>query len=88
MAPENNVDGYVDGDDLVFTRDCARHCGRRLEIRAKMDDFKDWKMGKLIQQAFPYLTAAQRETLITGICDKCWETMYGEEAINEFTRRR
>ena len=35
--------------------------------------------GSLIQNAFPTLTPSQRELLITGICDDCWDKMFKTE---------
>jgi hypothetical protein len=34
-----------------------------------------WQAGEYIQNAFPLLTANQREILMTGICPKCWDAM-------------
>jgi hypothetical protein len=31
--------------------------------------------GALIQDAFPNFTPSQREFIMTGICDKCWDNM-------------
>lgn len=31
--------------------------------------------GALIQNAFPRFTAEEREFLLTGICDDCWNKM-------------
>lgn len=42
-------------------------------------DFYAWQSGKLAQDAFPYLTAEEREMLISGICSDCWDKMFGEE---------
>lgn len=41
-------------------------------LRVKKGDYDKWVGGTNIQQAFPYLTADERETMITGICPKCW----------------
>ena len=38
-----------------------------------------WKEGGLIQDVFPELDSSQREALITGICDDCWDTMFLEK---------
>ena len=46
-----------------------------LEVVAK--DLEDWKSGTLIQRALPYLSPGERELLISGTCDGCWEAMFG-----------
>lgn len=35
--------------------------------------------GASIQHQLSYLTAEQREMLITGYCDKAWNKIFGEE---------
>ena len=32
-----------------------------------------------IQDIFPYLTPAERELLISGICGECWQKLFGGE---------
>jgi len=36
-----------------------------------------WQAGTLIQDAFPNLTAGEREFLKTGITDEDWDAMFG-----------
>lgn len=40
-------------------------------------DYGDWQNGKHAQDAFPYLSANEREMLISGICPDCWDKMFG-----------
>lgn len=54
-------------------------CGRDYEIEVNEEDYWDWQDGELVQNAFPYLSAAEREMLISGICPKCWEKTFGGE---------
>lgn len=42
-------------------------------------DVTRWQSGTLIQDAFPYLTPAERERLITGYCPECWDFIFGED---------
>ena len=39
-------------------------------------DYYDWQEGKLAQDAFPYLSAGDRELLVSGICPLCWDRMF------------
>jgi hypothetical protein len=39
------------------------------------DDYARWKAGALIQKAFPRMSASDREALITGYCDECWNRL-------------
>lgn len=43
------------------------------------EDLRRWKSGVLVQKAFPYLKPAERELLISGFCDSCFESMFGDE---------
>lgn len=52
-------------------------CGKGHEILVNEDDYYDWDDGKLAQEAFPYLSAEEREMLISGICPTCWDKMFG-----------
>lgn len=56
------------------------HCGccnKDHYVLVKKEDYEKYKNGALVQNAFPYLSAAEREMLITGICDACWKKMFG-----------
>ncbi len=54
-------------------------CGHAHEVEVNEMDYWDWKDGALVQDAFPYLSANEREILISGICPFCWDNMFGEE---------
>lgn len=41
-------------------------------------DYADFVLGKHAQNAFPYLTADERELLITSMCLDCIEEMYAD----------
>jgi hypothetical protein len=41
--------------------------------------FDAWDSGELIQNAFPTLSADEREFIKTGILPKEWDAMFGEE---------
>jgi len=54
----------------------CRHCGETHHMLAANEDLEAWENGELIQDALPYLTAGERELLISGTCDDCWEKMF------------
>lgn len=55
-------------------------CGHANEIAVNEEDYFDWAFdGALVQDAFPYLSADEREMLISGICPTCWEKSFGGE---------
>lgn len=52
-------------------------CGKEHSVEVDFDNFMQWKMGALIQNAMPELNATQREQLISGICPNCQERIFG-----------
>ena len=52
-------------------------CGRANEVAVNEEDYWAWDDGELAQVAFPYLSANEREALISGICPTCWDKMFG-----------
>ena len=51
-------------------------CGHAHEIEVNEMDYWDWEDGMCAQDAFPYLSADEREMLISGICPTCWDKMF------------
>ena len=55
-------------------------CIRDRHITVGNADLDAWQNGTLIQDAMPYLSADDREILISGICGECFDNMFaGEE---------
>jgi len=44
-------------------------------VLVKGEQLDKWQSGTLIQDAFPLLSADERELLMTGICPECWNKM-------------
>lgn len=49
---------------------------RPFTVTVKLADMNRWLNGELIQNAFPYLTADEREVCMTGIDNISWEEMF------------
>ena len=59
-------------------------CGHANEIAVNEEDYFDWAFdGVLVQNAFPYLSANEREMLVSGICPTCWEKTFGDSDEEE-----
>ena len=54
-------------------------CAEAQHISVGIADVDAWENGALIQDAMPYLSADDREILISGICGKCFDKIYGVE---------
>jgi len=63
----------------IVAVDCIQ-CKETQHITTKTEDLDSWENGELIQNAMPYLTADEREVLISGICGTCFDNMFaGDE---------
>ena len=71
-----------DNFTCVITTDCP-FCGKTHYIEVKAKDYLAWQDGELVQDAFPYLSADEREMLISGICPSCWDGMFSENEDEE-----
>lgn len=65
-------------DDAVYVGRNCPFCGEYHEVLVSEADYAEWQGGELAQNAFPYLTAEEREILISGICPDCWGKMFEE----------
>lgn len=72
----------VNNKEVTIITACP-FCGRANEIEVNEADYWDWQDGELVQNAFPYLSADEREMLISGICPTCWEKTFGGEEEEE-----
>lgn len=52
-------------------------CGIVYSVLLNEQDYDDWQDNKgYIQDLLGYLTAGERELLISGTCDTCWQKLY------------
>ena len=54
-------------------------CGKETAVTVPVRGFLLWQAGVLIQDALPELTAGERETLITGLCEPCQDSLAGDD---------
>lgn len=66
--------------DLEILCECP-FCGKVNSVMVVADDYAAYLEGMLIQDAFPYLSADERELIMTGICPACWNDMWETEAL-------
>ena len=63
--------------EIIIVKACP-FCGHAHEVAVNECDYWAWEDGELAQNAFPYLSADEREILISGICPRCWAETFGE----------
>ena len=70
------------GNTMIMMREkttmwsTCRMCKDQVEMKVYAEDVAAWENGELIQDAMTYLTDGEREVLISGTCDSCWEKMF------------
>lgn len=64
---------------IKLSINCCR-CGEPHIIEVDENKFNRWRTGnENIQDIFPELKASERELMISQICEKCWDEMFGQE---------
>lgn len=51
-------------------------CKRDDHVHVHEEDYKRWRKDTHIQVAFPYLSAGEREMLMTGMHDACFDNLF------------
>lgn len=74
-----NINGLsvIRSSNTVTLRRICPFCKKTHEVEVNAKEFDDGMKlrakGKPIQTAFPTFTPSQREMILTGICDECWD---------------
>lgn len=67
---------------ITFDVDC-RLCGQTTQVPATVEQLTELYMPRserrLMQEIFPDLSIGDRELLISGTCNTCWQNLYGSE---------
>ena len=66
-------------DGKVYTMDFPNMTETQFRISKKM-----WDEGALVQDAFPFLNADQREFLMTGTPPQVWDAMFGGDSREDY----
>jgi hypothetical protein len=56
----------------------CRICDGEHIVTFSREDFVKWLAGAFIQDAFPYLTADERELIQSTMCGKCFDKIFPE----------
>ena len=66
----------------LITKQCQL-CHIWVAIRIDPEDIQRHMEGVLVQDAFPYLSHADRELgWLSGICDECWHLLCSENLLD------
>lgn len=64
--------------NVLIRRECP-FCEKTHILIVPAEGWTAYNNGVLIQDAFPNMTADEREFILTGICPECWDSMVGDE---------
>ena len=67
-----------EANDTIELRRVCPGCKEHTRITVDTHAYTEWKKGALIQDAFPLFTPSERELVMTGYCETCWDKI-GEE---------
>ena len=71
-------------DELDFELECfCDHCDYAENVLVREQDYNSWHNGVFAQDAFPYLTAAQRELMISRTCNQCWKEFFPSDEYDD-----
>jgi hypothetical protein len=63
---------------IVTTRQCIM-CGLLHEVEVDEAQLRRYMEGEFVQKAFPDMSVAERELLVSGTDDECFNLMFPEE---------
>lgn len=69
--------------ETVYNTPPCPGCGSRTAITVDEHKLRLWQHGELIQNVWPEKTPAERETMITGFHDECFETFVAQVEAEE-----
>ncbi len=69
--------------EMTIIRTVCPFCGKLNHIHAKQSEFDAWQAGALVQDAFPTMSLADRESLISGLCLDCQADIFDAEMEEE-----
>ena len=61
---------------MIITNICP-FCGAESAVTVTMEGWSNYVNGMNTQMAFPNLSVIEREIIISGICPKCQESIFG-----------
>ena len=69
-------------DTRTITKVCVQ-TGKPFSVVVDSNDYFKWVNGELAQRAFLYLSAAEREFLISGLSPEGWDQLFEDEKEEE-----
>ena len=67
-----------DKNMITIANQCP-FCGKEYTFKVPTEGYDKYMAGALVQDAFPTLSATEREYFVSGICETCQKKVLGEE---------
>lgn len=64
-------------DDMMRIECRCPCCGAINYVRLTENEWWRWQLGEHIQDVVPTMSPEERELLISGVCNDCWNKMFG-----------
>lgn len=69
-------------DKSVCINIICKECGDHHKVEVSFEDLVEkYLKGALVQEAFPYLTASERELIISDTCGMCYDKRYKQTTL-------
>ena len=62
---------------VKITTPACPMCGKTATFTVSEEALNAYHNGALVQNAFPEMSADDRERLISGMCPACWKSIFG-----------
>ena len=69
----------IEFHEMVNVKRECWHCKQTFSFTVNLKDLQAWHRGELAQDCFPYLSAGDRELLISNTCDTCFDEVFPED---------
>jgi hypothetical protein len=63
---------------IVNTAPCIG-CGHSTQLTLLRSEVDQYRKGAFVQDAFPFMTADERELIVSGTHPACWRRLFGED---------
>ena len=78
LHPEDGPGPKVDHANYVIIRDCPL-CNKESRVIVPAQGLWNWEHGEFVQRAFPELSAGEREQVMTGMHEDCFDDAFKDE---------
>lgn len=77
MGYDNTISNGKETTEVTEVARRCPWCGILHTVKVPTEGYNEWRRGeKTIQRALPDTSPRDRELLISGICESCWDKMF------------